>query len=301
MSIAAFMAVAGGSFAQPDQYDMIPSDTHNNNGGGLGGTYFNNGSYPGYSNTNGRTQVDRTAILNPIVIIVVGQSNGCAVSETPYTPVSSDVYNLNIYNGGVYQFKDPPLGCSQTPITSQGYSAPSGSWLGRLGQKLKDSGLSRPIVMVPASMAGSWIGDWDPNQMPNNYQRIRVALRRVAAVGWTPHAIIWHQGEGDSGSNTPQANYTACGNRIISQSRTDGYSGPWFICQVSWNGGVTNNTTRAAQAALWNSGAGVYAGADTDTLNNSYRLDTGHFSNSGMDQVATLMLAKLQAYGAPFV
>jgi hypothetical protein len=289
------------SAAAPDRYDLTGSDTHNNNGGGLGGTYFNNGSYPGYRNVNGRTLVDRTALTNPIVIIVVGQSNGCAVSETPYTPTSSNVFNLNIYDGGVYRFTDPPLGCSQTSIASQGYSPPSGSWLGRLGQKLVDSGVTRPIVFVSASMAGSWIGDWDPLQMPNNYQRLKVALLRCSAIGWTPSATIWHQGEGDSGSNTPGVNYTACGQRIIDQSRADGYLGPWFICQVSWNGGLINNTIRAAQAALADHGARVWLGADTDTLDNSWRLDTGHFSNAGMDQVASLMLAKLQAYGAPFV
>ena len=121
--------------------------------------------------------------------------------------------------------------------------------------------------MVPASMAGSWVGDWDPAKCGcNNYVRLRVALLRCFALGYMPDAIIWHQGEGDSGSNTPQANYQASASRMIAQSRLEGYSGPWFVCQVSWNGSATNNNIRAAQAALVNHSLGIYAGADTDTL-----------------------------------
>ncbi|MGM4929702.1 sialate O-acetylesterase [Tardiphaga sp. 619_E2_N8_5] len=298
MSIVAFSAVMKGATALPDKYDLGGSDSHGNTGNGA---YANNGNYPGYRNTNGRTQVDATLVggQKTLVIIVIGQSNACSVSSTPYTPSNSLAHNLNIYDGGVYRMKDPPLGCSQTPVTG---SPPAGAWMGRLADKLINASVAARVIMVPAAMAGSYIGDHDPaGTQPNNYIRLKVALLRCAALGLTPDAVIWMQGEGDNVAGTSQANYTAALNRIIAQSRTDGYSGPWFVNKTTWNAGAASATIQAAQDAVINHGTGIWAGANTDSLNNTNRQDLCHFTDAAMDSVASLMLTALQAYGAPFV
>jgi lysophospholipase L1-like esterase len=299
MSLASFMAVSRASTASPDKYDLTASDTHNANGNGA---YSPNGVYPGFKNTNGRTLVDATLIggQKTLVIIVAGQSNCCSVSPTPYVATNALSHGLNIYDGGVYKMQDPLLGSSHTPTA--GNPPLCGSWVSRLGDKLIAGGVASRVIMVPAAMAGSWIGDHDPAVTPmNNYQRIQVALRRCATLGYTPDAIIWHQGENDSGSGTPQATYQAILGRIIAQSRTDGYAGPWFIDTVSWNNGTPSAAIQAAQAAVVNHAAGIWAGANADSLDNSFRQpDMGHFSDVGMDAVASLAVTALHAYGAPF-
>lgn len=293
MSVFSIQSVLYVPTSQPDKYDLAPSDNHNNNG---------NGSYPGYQNVNGRTQVDATLVggQKTLVIIVVGQSNACAVAPTAFTPSSSLVHNLNIYDGGVYRMKDNPLGCSQTPIV--GNSTPAGTWLGRLGQKLIDGGVAARTILVPAAMAGSFISDWDPTSaQENNYKRLKVALLRCAAIGYTPDAIIWMQGEGDNVAGTSQSAYQTALGRIITQSRADGYPGPWFINKTTWNAGAASTTIQAAQAAVINHAIGIWAGANTDAYNNTFRQDLCHFTDTGMDNVATDVKTALAAYGAPFV
>lgn len=296
MILSAFM---GGSLAPSDPYDLTGSDTHNANGNGA---YAPNGVYPGFSNTNGRVQVDPTLVggQSTLVILVAGQSNCCSVSPSAYTATNALSQCLNIYNGGVYKMKDPLLGSSHTPTS--GNPPLCGSWVSRLGDKLIAGGVAARVIMVPCGMAGSWIGDWDPAVSPiNNYQRILVALRRCATAGLTPSAIIWHQGENDGGSGTSSATYQAVFNRIVAQSRIDGYAGPWFVDTVTWGPGVAYPTIQAAQAAVVNHGAGIWAGANADSLDNTFRQpDQGHFTDAGMDAVASLVVTALHAFGPPF-
>lgn len=299
MSLAAFNSVVRGATSQPDKYDLQASDSHGNDSAGA---TSNNGSYPGYRNRNGRTQVDATLVggQKTLVIIVLGQSNACAVSPTAYTPTNSLVHNLNIYDGGVYRFKDNPLGCSQTPVGSN--QTPAGSWLGRLGDKLINASVAARVIMVPAAMAGSYVRDHDPTlSTTNNYIRLKVALLRCADKGYTPDAIIWMQGEGDNVAGTSQSAYQTALGHIIAQSRSDGYSGPWFINKTTWNAGAASTTIQAAQDATINHGAGIWAGANTDAYNNTFRQDLCHFTDTGMDNVATDVKTALAAYGAPFV
>ncbi len=301
MSLAAFMAVAGmkGSSGPSDPYDLTASDTHDATGNGV---YSSNGVYPGLRNTNGRTRVDATLVggQRTLVIIVPGQSNCCSVAPTAYVATSPQSHCLNIYDGGVYLMQDPILGASHFVPT--GNPQLGGSWVSRLGDKLIAAGYADRVIMVPCGMAGSWIGDWDPAASPiNNYQRIRVALRRCSSRGLTPDAIIWHQGENDSGSGTAAATYTAIGNRMIAQTRTDGYAGPWFINTVSWNGGTVSSTIQGAQAAMVNHSSAVWAGFNADTLGLTYRqVDMGHLNDTGMDACASGVVTALHAYGAPF-
>lgn len=299
MSVADFGAVMGGANFAPDKFDLQASDSHGATGNGA---FANNGSYPGYRNTNGRVQVDAALIggQKTLTIIIVGQSNACSVSPTPYVATSPLAHNLNIYDGGVYHMQDPPLGCSQTPIG--GAPGPCGTWLGRLADKLIAAGNAARVIMVPAAMAGSYVGDHDPSAAtPNNYQRLKVALLRCQAAGLTPDAVIWMQGEGDNVSGTTGAVYTATLNRIIAQSRVDGYAGPWFVNETTWNGGVPSATIEAAQAAVVNHSAGIWAGANTDVIDNSGRQDLCHFTDASMDAVAGLIKNALNAYGAPFI
>lgn len=301
MTLAAYASVVRGAPGIPDKYDLQPSDSHLNNGNGA---YSANGSYPGWRNTNGRTQVDATLIngQKTLTIICVGQSNMCSVAPTPYVPSNSLAHNLNIYDGGVYRLKDPPLGCSQTTNGVNIPSGANGAWLSRLADKLINAGSCARAIMVPAGHAGSWVGDWDPAaSTPNHYTRIKVALLRCAALGLTPDAIIWMQGENDAGSGTSQTTYQTILGRVIAQSRTDGYSGPWFVNVQTLNGGTHSATIAAAQAAIVNHASGIWAGANCDSLGSAnWQADQGHFNDTGMDAVATLMLSALQAYGAPF-
>ena len=88
---------------------------------------------------------------------------------------------------------------------------------------------------------------------------------------YTPTAVLWQQGENDTGNATSQASYSASLASVITTMRAAGYAGPVFIAQSSWIGGAVSANVVAAQAAV-NHGANVWAGPNTDAFNATFRI-----------------------------
>jgi len=71
--------------------------------------------------------------------------------------------------------------------------------------------------------------------------------------------------------------------------RAKGITAPVYIAQASYCHGRSSEHIRAAQSSLVDSGAGMLAGPDTDSLRGPlWRYDDCHFSAAGADRHAAL-------------
>ncbi len=80
-----------------------------------------------------------------------------------------------------------------------------------------------------------------------------------------------------------------------------GFTGRFFVSVETWNAGAVWAPVQAAQAAVVNNGAGIYAGANADSLDATNRVsDNIHFNNTGQANLATLIYNAMHASGAPY-
>lgn len=246
------------------------------------------GPNPGNHDANAKTRFTGS-LAGATILLVNGQSNTANSFPTPYTATNTGAaLMMNPYDGDIYNTADPILGCSNVTV--------AGNFIGRLEDKLINSGTSTKVVSCSVSIDGTSSSQW--NSISNYGKRTIVALRRLKAKGLTPHAILWGQGESDAGM--AQATYQANVSALIALTRAEGYNGPWFIALQTMFSGVTDANIRAAQAALVNHVSGIWQGPDADTISTSFRQDGTHFTDVGADTYAGLWQTALHAFGAPF-
>jgi hypothetical protein len=218
------------------------------------------------------------------VFVVAGQSNCANTVDTLYTPTNSDkVDNLNVFDGGLYAFVDPPVGCAGI----------LGSWLGRLGDKLIAASVFERVIFCPIGVSATAIASWVPGGPLN--QNLVVAAKRLAAVGLSVTAFLWQQGESNHG--TSRASYAASLADVISTPRDEGFNAPWFLAKSTLIAGATDSNVRGAIDDTVN-GTDIFAGADTDTLTGTtYRQASNdpHFTATGADAAAGLWTTALNA------
>jgi hypothetical protein len=245
-----------------------------------------------YNFTAQRTKVSSALVggQTTLVILAMGQSTIANYDDTLYTPASSLVHNFNICGGNIYQAKDPLLGCT-------GWVG--GCWLGRLGDKLISGGVCQRVILVPIAVGATEVARWGTGGDLNH--RIIVAKNRLAAAGLTPDCAIWHQGERDQTIGTNQATYAAGLAGVISTTRALYPNVPLFINQVSVTNYTAYSPVTAAQIAAVDHANKVWAGANSDSLLGANRQSDGtHWTATGSDAIAALMVSALHAYGAPF-
>jgi Carbohydrate esterase, sialic acid-specific acetylesterase len=255
-----------------------------------------------------RSLTVNTGIRN-LIAITVGQSLGTAIAPTAYTPTNaSAIDNINVYDGAIYEAKDPLLGCS----TDSGVagSGPGNPFL-RMADNLITAGLFDRVILVPLSIGGTLATDWQTGFASN---RIQAALSRlnargiVAGTNVTIVILVMH-GESDALAGTSGSAYTASWNAIIAKSRASGFSGTWFFAEESYTGSV-NTTIQTAQLALVNHGSGVWLGPVIDSFvgsvcgpgaNAACRLaDNTHETDAGSYSMAAAWQTALHLFGAPF-
>lgn len=295
-ALALFVAVPalaqfGQVSAPPDPYLLAPTDS-------LGG---------GAVNLNTKAVALRAQTLNPalrnLVIVAAGQSNIQNVAPNAYTPSNaSAIDNLNIYDGATYAAADPLIGCT-------GVAATAGNPMLRLADQLIAAGLFDRVVIVPIAIGNTLVADWETGKAST---RVAVAFKRLAArgmIGGTNVTVIalWGQGEQDGYFATPQATYTASLNNIIASSRAAGFNGTWFVATQTQSSIGTSSSIEAAQAAVVNHGANVWAGVNADALLGSNcgglvcRIgDNIHWTDAGSASYAAGWRAALHLFGAPF-
>lgn len=244
-----------------------------------------------------------TGISN-LVLFVMGQSNNENEAPSQYSPTNgSAIDDFNIFNGAIYAAQDPHPGTSYlTNICCSN----SGLMDFRVADQLITNGKFARVILVPMAFGGSASFNWSNGGI---YQNVPcVAMARLKARGIVPgtnvtFAADWGQGEADNTLGTSQANYQTYIGQVAANLSACGFVGRIFINVETWSGGVTSATIQAAQTALAGTTQGnvsLKAGANLDTLNNSYRQDTTHFNDAGAIAGATLKYNAWDASGAPF-
>ncbi len=256
--------------------------------------YDNGSSYPTREDYFGnRTLSSIPDLTGRGIVLTVGQSlAGNSVNAAHTITNSGAVRNFSIWNGATYIAADPLLGCSS--ITDPSFIA---NYATVLGDDLITNGHYTNVLLVPISVDSTSVDAWQTGGIVN--YRIGVIMRRLTSFALEPDWILWHQGETDALNGTSQSAYTASLNDVISCFRvfTDA---PFLVALETWISGskpAGATAVRAAQAAVVNHGNNVWAGADWDTMNNTYRHDTTHLNASGAAQASTLDIAAMDATG----
>lgn len=251
-----------------------------------------------FRDTNGKAMVASTFGAGTIFLLVVGQSNVCNVGPTTYVVTNTGkVLTFNLCDGATYTAVGPMLACS----TQFAGGIPFGrNFAPVLADLLINAGKATKVGIACIGVGSTFVAGW---QSLNPSTRIQAIYNRLTARSIVPSAILWGQGESDTGAGTTQTDYQNSLTAVIASFRTVGFSSsiPFFVAQQTWFGGATSAGIRAAQAAVVNHGSGIWAGPDSDTLNAGNRqAGNTDFNDAGVDAYAALWQTALGLYGAPF-
>jgi hypothetical protein len=260
-----------------------------------------------------------------LVLIIAGQSNVGSEAPTAYSPTNgSAIDDLNLYDGGIYPWADPPLGAtwSYQSLGGSGTTCAALQSCGNIGARIADLFISgdgtipantfNRVIIAPVAVGGTAIAQWDTSG--SVFNRICVALRRLNDHGITPSvtnvtfAIVWGQGENDHGTTTLA--YESALSDIQAKAVSCGFSGRFFVNEQTWLcTGVGSNSTdsnvEAAQIGIVDN-VKFWAGFNADSLGASdRRSDCGgaagtHFNDTGIAAFATGIAHAMHASGAPF-
>lgn len=235
-------------------------------------------------------------------IVPAGQSNAAQYYNSIYTPThASSQYEFLAVDGTLRSFVEQIFGTAGAPLV--------GSLWGKLGDDLIDNGLCTTVVWVPIAIGGTDISQWTSTGIYG--QNLVTAFKRLTALGITPNAFLWMQGEADNLLGTTQAQYFARGSDMINMIRNiGGFSGKIYVATETYLkvGGVASTSVpvQLAQAQLVSSLTNVKAGPSFDDLGDTYRFDiagTGlgdftHFNGGlGRNTVSSRWITAIQAGG----
>ena len=138
-----------------------------------------------------------------------------------------------------------------------------------------------PIGVAVTGHGGTSVNQWQPNGELFPWMMTRIY--QLGPNGF--RAVLWHQGESDTGMST--ADYaTRLTNVIETSQQQAGWEFPWFVAQVSYHNPkeVSFASTRDAQKQLWDAAIAL-EGPDTDMLTGDNRDNGGqgiHFNPLGL-------------------
>ena len=147
--------------------------------------------------------------------------------------------------------------------------------------------LDVPVGIVSVGVADTRVDEWLPGAdgpAADLYDRLSNALKMLGPNG--ARAVLWHQGESDALSRTPQKNYVERLTKVIDQSRTDaGYDVPWGVAKAAFIPAADVDAIAPVLAAQQEVIVGdplVFAGPNTDDLGVEFRYDGVHFNEEGL-------------------
>jgi hypothetical protein len=245
-------------------------------------------NWQSFRDTSRRVRVPCRADAQTAVLVTLGQSNAANYATQPYTP-KGDVLNFDLYDGRCYKARDPLLGASGT----------LGNFATPLADMLIERGLYQRVIIAPIAMGGSTVEQWADEGMFN--RRILVVIRRLFDAGLTPTAILWHQGEGNSGiGDNHGRQYRKNLREVIATFRTYGVEAPFFVALATKCGTYPRpggDNIHDGQATTVNPLENVFLGPDTDALGDEYRdAERCHFNAAGLVRHAALWADVLQAW-----
>lgn len=242
---------------------------------------------PTFTDTTGKTPKSlvvsdpaRTAIVG-----VIGQSivAGLGGGLSSYTPVNSNVDQLDISGGLCWGLKDATLGVSGT----------GGSLIPRIGDRLRASPNYDRVIMIPGGVNSTSSTEWGKG---NYTHRLVVLIKQARKLGTPMTHMLYVQGQAETFFPIPPAQYQDNVLSAIAISRALGCTCPWYIAQSTMLNNSTNSTTRGAQLGLVNPSAGRRFGGDIDVLTGPGNLSDGtHPNDAGAAAMAVILSNALLA------
>lgn len=212
---------------------------------------------------------------DPFVLLVAGQSNA-ANHGSPRGRAAAGSYALAA--GGIYPLADPLPGASGSG------GSPWPHWAALQQQARPGS----QVVVAAIAQGSSAVSDWIDAGV--HAARLPAVLAVLNRQHLAVDAVVWHQGETEAWSGGDPVTYAADLRRWLAAVRSMGITAPIYVCLTSRDrAGVINPAIRQAQASVWDRGARVFAGPDTDSLGDAYRSDGVHFNQQGLETFASLL------------
>lgn len=228
-----------------------------------------------------RTAVAREDLAaDPLVVLVIGQSNGGNYGSG--TDTQEDRRVLYFHRGALTVARDP----------APGSTGSGGSPWGAVGRRIADA-TGREVVFAVAVAGATRAAEWSPGG--RCHPLVEERLRALRKASLEPGLVLWQQGEADTEAGTPQRDYEEALRGLVAWLRAQGVGAPVLVAQASHSEGRTSEAVRAAQAALLDASARVFAGPDTDTLGAAMRRDGTHFTAEGTAALAELWAARIGA------
>lgn len=227
--------------------------------------------------------------------IIYGQSNAANYFSPLITTAPDDRVNCRgVTNADPWRLCIDPMPTADNSLSS--------GWPIVGNQLVGSNGF--PVGFINVSMGNTSSNDWLPGFV--NYARLKTALPFFPNCGF--RAVLYDQGENDAATSVTMATYIQNVTTTLTQLRNDaGCDVPMLIAIATHPNETTGANVIAAQTGLLGNYFKVYAGANTDSLNNTFRYDTVHFNTStGRNAFANLWFNAINALptirpGAPIV
>lgn len=226
------------------------------------------------------------------VILTYDQSNGANFVDAVYTMTQPRCHMLNPFDGGVYDIKEPMLGCNGGLPTGAGY--PYGNVWAQTVDKLRGAGFTawrERVVICTVGAGGTTSTQWAAGGDCN--ARILVGARRLLAHGLVPDVVFRHQGESDMTSGFSALTVKNNIRSEVETLRAVGVTCPVIVANVAYSTAASVGTpaylaVRQGQVDACDTLLGIFLGPDTDTVGSGGRYDDVHWNATGRNTVSTM-------------
>ncbi len=208
-------------------------------------------------------------------IIVIGQSISSNCNQTRFVAVPG-VYQLNLDGEKVF---------AQDPFVWA--DCDGGSIWMPFAERLIASGFTDEVTLMPIGVAGTKLIDWLPDGKAN--KKLKRALSAARENGIKFDYVFFYLGSSDIGESPKKYKSQLIElNRFVREEI--GYSS-WLVAQHSRCNDGYDSTIAKVQRSF--NKIPFYAGPDSNSLGDEYRVDGCHLNKAGQEKMAALWVESL--------
>jgi hypothetical protein len=224
-------------------------------------------------------------VTRVLVLVPMGQSNAANSVHGLYNDLK-DERILNFFSGSCFIARDPLIGNGGI----------HGSIWSLLALAILQKSHWSYIMIAPMAVGSSAVARWGNDG--DLFPMAKMRIHELSRSGFRNVAFLWHQGEVDRidlGGNA--ADYRAHLREVIALTKSEFSKSPFFVSIATKCGTESDPDPeiQRAQLSVINPSEGVYAGPNTDLLNNDFRSDGCHFNAKGAKGEVSLWLDSLGA------
>lgn len=248
-----------------------------------------------------QVSIRRGITLNPAedtaIFLVFGQSNAANWADDNYVSTQAKNQNFDNYSGCLFEHQGPVYNAQQ-PDSFTTLLDRRGTPMIRLGDKLIVASDFDRTIFYNVAFGGTLWSNWgNPLGSGFNFTRLNRRLTQFSCPG--PTHVLVALGESDAAAGTSKASIKA--DALTAFGMIWGFwpGIPILLAKTThWTGmvvegGANQLAVRAAMDELVSENADVYAGPDTDTLNDTFRADGVHWNATGTDAAANLWVTAI--------